>query len=128
MYLSGMRGASLWRVAVTRCIFGLDRGLSCIPATRHGAGVCCRRGEEVAVRDGRPNGELLLATGTLEDDNPADCLSVQARQHMYPLAGALTRFASKGTSHEPVSIRRCVGHLFPCAREKVAIVLAVGPG
>lgn len=36
-----------------------------------------RRGEEVAVRDGRPNGELLLATGALEDDNPADCLVVQ---------------------------------------------------
>ena len=27
--------------------------------------------------DGRPSGELLLATGTLDDDNPADCLSVQ---------------------------------------------------
>jgi hypothetical protein len=38
-----------------------------------------RRGEEVAIQDGRPSGELLLATGALEDDNPADCLSVQAR-------------------------------------------------
>ena len=36
-----------------------------------------RRGEEVAVRDGRPNGELLLATGAMEDNNPADCLVVQ---------------------------------------------------
>ena len=31
----------------------------------------------MAVRDGRPNGELLLATGAVEDDNPADCLVVQ---------------------------------------------------
>lgn len=27
--------------------------------------------------DGRPNGELVLATGALEDRNPADCQIVQ---------------------------------------------------
>ena len=31
----------------------------------------------MAVRDGRPSGELLMATGAMEDDNPADCLIVQ---------------------------------------------------
>lgn len=30
--------------------------------------------------DGRPSGELLLANGTLNEDNPADCLSVQVGQ------------------------------------------------
>ena len=33
--------------------------------------------------DGRPNGELLLATGAMEDDNPADCLIVQVRRPMH---------------------------------------------
>lgn len=42
-----------------------------------------RRGEEVAVRDGRPNGELLLATGAMEDDNPADCLIVQVSRPVH---------------------------------------------
>lgn len=28
-------------------------------------------GQEVSIYDGRPNGELLLATGTLEAGNPA---------------------------------------------------------
>lgn len=37
----------------------------------------CRRGEPVAVYDGRPNGELVLATGNMEYDNPADCQIVQ---------------------------------------------------
>jgi hypothetical protein len=31
----------------------------------------------VAIYDGRPSGELVLATGRLEDDSPADCLSVR---------------------------------------------------
>jgi histone-lysine N-methyltransferase SETD3 len=37
------------------------------------AGRDLARGEAVALADGRPNGELLLATGDLEDGNPADC-------------------------------------------------------
>jgi hypothetical protein len=56
----------------------------------HPRGAWCigrRRGEEVAIQDGRPNGELLLATGTLEDDNPADCLSVQARPQPWQRSG-----------------------------------------
>lgn len=35
------------------------------------------------MRDGRPNGELLLATGAMEDDNPADCLVVQVSRPMH---------------------------------------------
>ena len=31
--------------------------------------------------DGRPNGELVLATGALEDKNPADCQTIQVRRH-----------------------------------------------
>lgn len=34
----------------------------------------CREGQEVLVNDGRPNGELLLSTGTLQDGNMSDCL------------------------------------------------------
>ena len=34
-------------------------------------------GAPVSIYDGRPNGELVLATGTLEDGNPADCLTVR---------------------------------------------------
>ncbi|PSC76514.1 U3 small nucleolar ribonucleo MPP10 [Micractinium conductrix] len=34
--------------------------------------------EEVKVFDGRPNGELLLATGSLEAGNPEDCLFMEA--------------------------------------------------
>ncbi|PRW58899.1 rubisco small subunit N-methyltransferase [Chlorella sorokiniana] len=34
-------------------------------------------GQEVSIYDGRPNGELLLATGTLEAGNPADCLFME---------------------------------------------------
>ena len=37
----------------------------------------CRQGEAVAVYDGRPNGELLMATGRVEDDNASDCLTVR---------------------------------------------------
>ena len=37
---------------------------------------CCRRGEAVTVFDGRPNSELILATGRVEDDSPADHLTV----------------------------------------------------
>lgn len=36
-----------------------------------------RRGEPIAIYDGRPNGEVVLATGRLEDDNPSDCLTVK---------------------------------------------------
>ena len=35
-------------------------------------------GQEVQLYDGRPNGELLLATGQLEQGNPADCLTMPA--------------------------------------------------
>ena len=34
-------------------------------------------GTPVSIFDGRPNGELVLATATLEDGNPADCLTVR---------------------------------------------------
>ncbi|KAF6255082.1 rubisco small subunit N-methyltransferase [Scenedesmus sp. NREL 46B-D3] len=37
-----------------------------------------REGQEVLVNDGRPNGELLLSTGTLQDGNMSDCLSFPA--------------------------------------------------
>lgn len=31
-------------------------------------------GQEVLVNDGRPNGELLLSTGSLQDNNLSDCI------------------------------------------------------
>ena len=34
-------------------------------------------GEYVRVFDGRPNLELLLATGTVERDNPSDCVALE---------------------------------------------------
>jgi hypothetical protein len=38
----------------------------------------CREGQEVLVNDGRPNGELLLSTGALQDANMSDCLYFNA--------------------------------------------------
>lgn len=38
----------------------------------------CRAGEELAIFDGRPNGEVFLATGDFEDGNPVDCLFFEA--------------------------------------------------
>ncbi len=35
---------------------------------------CCRDGQEVLLNDGRPNGELLLSTGTLQEGNALDFL------------------------------------------------------
>ena len=37
-----------------------------------------RAGEELCVYDGRPNSEMVLATGAVEPDNPADHLTMQA--------------------------------------------------
>lgn len=51
--------------------------LPCMTGHESGACLCCRQGEAVRVYDGRPNGELVLATGALEDGNPADCQTVQ---------------------------------------------------
>ncbi|KAG7675298.1 hypothetical protein Ndes2526B_g08170 [Nannochloris sp. 'desiccata'] len=36
------------------------------------------RGQEVRLYDGRPSGEVLLATGSIEPANPADCLILPA--------------------------------------------------
>lgn len=36
-----------------------------------------RAGEELCLFDGRPNGELLLSTGTTEDENPSDYLEFE---------------------------------------------------
>lgn len=38
----------------------------------------CRAGQEVKLYDGRPNGELLLATGDVEPTNPSDYLTMPA--------------------------------------------------
>ena len=37
-----------------------------------------RKGDAVAMYDGRPNAELFLATGSVEDQNPSDCLAMKA--------------------------------------------------
>lgn len=48
-----------------------------------------REGQEVLINDGRPNGELLLSTGTLQDANLSDCLyfgaSVLAADRYYSM-------------------------------------------
>jgi len=36
------------------------------------------RGQEIRLYDGRPSGEILLATGSIEPANPADCLILPA--------------------------------------------------
>ena len=36
------------------------------------------RGQEVRLYDGRPSGEVLLASGTIEPANPSDCLTLPA--------------------------------------------------
>lgn len=38
----------------------------------------CRQGDQVQIYDGRPNTEMFLATGTVEEDNLSDFLTVQA--------------------------------------------------
>ena len=51
----------------------VGKGSSCIIPVHH-----YRKGEELQLCDGRPAGELLLATGTLiEGDNPEDCLMMR---------------------------------------------------
>eukprot|EP00208_Stichococcus_sp_RCC1054_P004802 CAMPEP_0206140612 /NCGR_PEP_ID=MMETSP1473-20131121/10038_1 /ASSEMBLY_ACC=CAM_ASM_001109 /TAXON_ID=1461547 /ORGANISM="Stichococcus sp, Strain RCC1054" /LENGTH=455 /DNA_ID=CAMNT_0053534817 /DNA_START=485 /DNA_END=1852 /DNA_ORIENTATION=- len=37
-----------------------------------------RLGDEVAIYDGRPNGELCMATGVVQKNNPADYLTIEA--------------------------------------------------
>lgn len=56
----------------------LDALLSSRAADCDGGRLVCRQGEQIAIYDGRPNGELFLATGTVEDGNPADCLALKA--------------------------------------------------
>lgn len=53
--------------------YDLDKGAAVLTATRPYSA-----GQEVMIYDGRPNGELLLATGTLEPNNPADFLTMRA--------------------------------------------------
>lgn len=38
----------------------------------------CRQGDQIKIYDGRPNTEMFLATGTVEEDNLSDFLTVQA--------------------------------------------------
>ena len=40
--------------------------------------VGCRQGEEIAIYDGRPTTEMLLATGAVEESNPSNFLTVKA--------------------------------------------------
>lgn len=37
----------------------------------------CSEGDEVVLYDGRPNGELLMATGSVQAKNPADYLTIE---------------------------------------------------
>lgn len=62
-------------------------GLACTPNPRlkaqprdhhEPAATLCREGQEVLLNDGRPNAELLLATGSVQDNNLADCLLMDA--------------------------------------------------
>ena len=40
--------------------------------------VGCREGDVVALYDGRPTGDIFLATGQIEDQNPSDNLFMNA--------------------------------------------------
>lgn len=53
--------------------YDLDREAVTLVATRPYS-----PGQEVRLYDGRPTGEVLLATGTLEPSNPADCMVMPA--------------------------------------------------
>ena len=58
----------------------------------------CRAGDELRVYDGRPNGEMVLATGSMERDNPADHLTMQARLPPNPASFD----ASRTPGHRPI--------------------------
>lgn len=57
------------------CNLDYDASTSSVVLT---AGRPYREGQEVLLNDGRPNGELVLATGTLQDNNPSDNLLFNA--------------------------------------------------
>lgn len=68
------------------------------PTRRDGAPApalpACSPGQEVSIYDGRPNGELLLATGEMEAGNPAGaaqwaggaCAAAAARASIWALS------------------------------------------
>lgn len=62
-----------------------------------------REGQEVLLNDGRPNGELLLSTGSLQDANTSDCIYFPAT-----LIGAdrCTQGAQPGQQHSTQSLFR----------------------
>jgi histone-lysine N-methyltransferase SETD3 len=53
------------------------------------------------VNDGRPNGELLLSTGTLQDGNMSDCLYFPASLIAADRCGALLPMVTSSCSCWP---------------------------
>jgi protein-histidine N-methyltransferase len=70
-------------------------------------------GQEVRLADGRPNGELLLATGTLEPLGPSDCLEMEAG-----LVAADRLYSAKRQVLE--SMGYTVPHRFPLFPDRLA--------
>ena len=56
----------------------MDVSVSCCFTSYKDIGAGHRKGDAVAMYDGRPNAELFLATGSVEDQNPSDCLAMKA--------------------------------------------------
>jgi hypothetical protein len=83
----------------------------------------CREGQEVLLNDGRPNGELLLATGTLQDSNLSDCVLMNAG-----ILGADRWEASCGAAvHPQPALALPVLHALGRKSELPACLLAAQP-
>jgi hypothetical protein len=88
----------------------------------------CSGGDEVVLYDGRPNGELMMATGCVQAKNPADYLTIEVvgdrMLHAKPTASSPVRVRCvhessmvaliySKTTHAESSLRTCICHHIP---------------
>ncbi len=74
--------------------------------------MCRRQGQEVVVYDGRPNGELLLATGVVEDGNLSDCLSITVELVSADRMYTMKKQILESLGFEPRQVRRLWMYIF----------------
>lgn len=95
---------------------------ACIPPHLHSPPLCSQ-GEEVLLYDGRPNGELLLATGAIEAGNPAGRLGsicMQPREQRHASLQALhskIKVSSKLHKHAPHHHHRSLHFFASCCAD-----------
>ena len=63
----------------------------------------CRSGEQVKIYDGRPNTEMFLATGTVEEENLSDFLTVQVNLVAADKLYMLKKQVQETRPHKPLS-------------------------